>query len=178
MSHCLTKSERNYPTQKLEFLALRWAVVEKFHDYLFGNRFWAYTDNNPLTCVFRSAKLDATEHQWVTQFANYEFDIQYRSGKVNVDADTPSQLSDMSQKHQTVLSRVVEAALKAPGYAVPWISVMGCTPVDIDNGDVSPLSVVSTQDMRQAQHDETGIREALQVLEGILPEDHVSYYSC
>ena len=33
-SRGLSKSERNYPIHKLEFLALKWAVTEKFHDYL------------------------------------------------------------------------------------------------------------------------------------------------
>ena len=45
---------------KLEFLALKWAICEKFHEYLYGNApFEVYTDNNPLTCVLTTAKLDA-----------------------------------------------------------------------------------------------------------------------
>lgn len=31
-SRGLSKSEKNYPAHKLEFLALKWAVVDKFHD--------------------------------------------------------------------------------------------------------------------------------------------------
>ena len=30
----LRASERNYPARKLEFLALKWAVCDKFIDYL------------------------------------------------------------------------------------------------------------------------------------------------
>ena len=48
-SRGLSKSERNYPAHKLEFLALKWAVTEKFKDYLYGHSFTVYTDNNPLT---------------------------------------------------------------------------------------------------------------------------------
>lgn len=48
-SRGLSKSEKNYPTHKLEFLALKWAVCEKFHDYLYGSNFTVLTDNNPLT---------------------------------------------------------------------------------------------------------------------------------
>jgi hypothetical protein len=33
-----TKAERNCPAHKLEFLALKWAVCEKFKDYLTGAR--------------------------------------------------------------------------------------------------------------------------------------------
>ena len=51
-SWTLTPSEKNYHMDpgKLEFLALKWAVTEKFHDYLFyATSFTVYTDNNPLT---------------------------------------------------------------------------------------------------------------------------------
>ena len=50
-SRSLKQSERNYPTHKLEFLALKWSVTEKFHDFLYGNKFTVRTDNNPLTYV-------------------------------------------------------------------------------------------------------------------------------
>lgn len=54
-SRGLSKSERNYPTHKLEFLALKWAVCEKFNDYLYGSSFTVLTDNNPLTYILTSA---------------------------------------------------------------------------------------------------------------------------
>ncbi|XP_053380214.1 uncharacterized protein LOC128548783 [Mercenaria mercenaria] len=48
-SRSLKPSERNYHASKLEFLALKWAITEKFHDYLYGAKFEVLTDNNPLT---------------------------------------------------------------------------------------------------------------------------------
>ena len=47
---------------KLEFLALKWVIMEQFHGYLYGNHFLMYTDNNPLTYVLTSAKLAVTDH--------------------------------------------------------------------------------------------------------------------
>lgn len=38
-SRGLSHSESRYPVHKLEFLALKWSVVEKFHDYLYGANF-------------------------------------------------------------------------------------------------------------------------------------------
>ena len=35
-SWALSKSERNYPTHKLELLALKWIVTDQFHEYLCG----------------------------------------------------------------------------------------------------------------------------------------------
>lgn len=59
----MSKSERNYPAHKLEFLALKWALCEKFHDYLYGQNFTVMTDNNPLTYILTTTKLDATGHR-------------------------------------------------------------------------------------------------------------------
>jgi hypothetical protein len=69
-SRGLSNSEKNYPVHKLEFLALKWAVTEKYHDYLYGNTLTVLTDNNPLTYVLISAKLDATGHRWIAALAS------------------------------------------------------------------------------------------------------------
>ena len=69
----LSNTERNYSVHKLEFLALKWAVTDRFHKYLYGGQFDVYTDNNPLTYILTSAKLDATGQHWVTSLANYDF---------------------------------------------------------------------------------------------------------
>ena len=66
-------------------------MTDKFHDYLYGgNTFEVYTDNNPLTYVLSTAKLDACSHRWVARLANYNFNIHYRSCITNVDADALS----------------------------------------------------------------------------------------
>ena len=56
-SRSLSKSERNYPVHKLEFLALKWAITNRFHEYLYGSQFQVYTDNNPLTYVLKYSKV-------------------------------------------------------------------------------------------------------------------------
>ena len=79
----LSKLEKNYPFHELEFLALKWAIIEKFHDYLYGNEFTGFTDNNPLTYVLTTAELDVTGQQWVAKLANYPFAIKYCAGTLN-----------------------------------------------------------------------------------------------
>ena len=96
-SRSLRLSEKNYPAHKLKFLALKWSVTDKFHDYLYGTNFEVLTDNNPLTYVFTTAKLDATGHRWLAELSNYNFTIKYRSGKKNADADGLSRLHDSNQ---------------------------------------------------------------------------------
>uniref|UniRef100_A0A8C4TAC5 Gypsy retrotransposon integrase-like protein 1 n=1 Tax=Erpetoichthys calabaricus TaxID=27687 RepID=A0A8C4TAC5_ERPCA len=86
-SRKLSNSERRCPVHQLEFLALKWAVVDKFHDYLYGVKFTVRTDNNPLTYVLTTAKLNATGHRWLAALSTYDFNLQYRPGKHNIDAD-------------------------------------------------------------------------------------------
>ncbi len=88
-SRGLSKSEKNYPVHKLEYLALKWAVCEKFHDFLYGTKFTVLTDNNPLVYVLTTARLDAAGHRWLAALSMYDFDIKYRVGKTNVDAVSP-----------------------------------------------------------------------------------------
>ena len=47
-------------------------------------------DNNAITYIITSAKLDATGHYWVASLENYNFALSYQSGKMNVDADAPT----------------------------------------------------------------------------------------
>ena len=89
-SRTLTPAEKRYHLHsgKLEFLALKWAVCDEFRDLLYyAPSFCVYTDNNPLTYVMKSAKLNATGHRWVAELSNFNFTIKYRPGKQNVDAD-------------------------------------------------------------------------------------------
>ena len=83
----MTHTEQNYPAHKLEFLALKWAITDRFHEYLYGGQFDVYTDNNPLTYILTSAKLDTMRQRWVASLANYNFRIFYKTGKTNVEAD-------------------------------------------------------------------------------------------
>ena len=76
-SHSLSNSEQRYHSSKLEFLALKWAIHERFHEYLYGSNFEVYTDNNPLTYIMSLAKLDATAQWWVASLEMYNFKIFY-----------------------------------------------------------------------------------------------------
>ena len=62
-------------------------------------------DNNPLTYVLTTAKLDATGQRWVASLANYDFKIFYQSGKQNVEADA---LSRIQWKDPLVVKAVLQ----------------------------------------------------------------------
>ena len=46
-SRGLSKSEKRYHSSKLEFLALKWGICERFHEYFYGGEFEVHTNNNP-----------------------------------------------------------------------------------------------------------------------------------
>ena len=89
-SRILSQTERNYQAHKLEFLALKWAVTDCFHEY--GGRFDVYTDNNPLTYILSSAKLDACGQRWAASLADYNFRLFYKTGRTSIETDALSRI--------------------------------------------------------------------------------------
>ena len=61
-SQALTAHEKNYHSTKLEFLVLKWAIMEHFKEYSLYQPLLVRTDNNPLTYIMTTPNLDATGH--------------------------------------------------------------------------------------------------------------------
>ena len=83
------RSMHKYISAKLELLALKWAICDKFRDYLIGSRFTMLTDNNPLTYV-RTSRLGTAQIRWLSDLMLFDFEIKYRAGKTNQAADALS----------------------------------------------------------------------------------------
>lgn len=176
-SRGLRNSEKLYPAHKLEFLCLKWAVTEKFHDYLYGNQFTVHTDNNPLTYVLSTAKLDATGHRWLASLSNFNFKLIYRSGKSNGDADGLSRRpQDTVQMFPDVVSAICQAStvkrencpLAETLVITNANSVVEC--VESQQETFIDCTDLSTVDWAQEQSaDETIDRVRKLVIDGILP---------
>ena len=116
----MNETEQRYHSNKQEFLALKWAVTEQFHEYLspYGknrNEFVVWTDNNPLTYIFFSANLDAAGQRWVAQLVSYNFTLEYQKGKDNTVADFLSHLDDrlLAGEIQDYLNKIPYPGVKA-----------------------------------------------------------------
>ena len=116
----MNETEQRYHSSKQEFLALKWAVTEQFHEYLspYGknrNEFVVWTDNNLLTYIFSSANLDAASQRWVAQLASYNFALEYQKGKDNTVADFLSHLDDHlpAGEVQDYLNKIPYSGVKA-----------------------------------------------------------------
>ena len=94
----LNDAERKYSAYRRKFLALKWAVTEKFRTYLYmyGRKFHVLTDSNPLTYLVTSAKLSATDYRWLSSLASFDFSISHQAGKVHSDADGLSRMPHSS----------------------------------------------------------------------------------
>ena len=84
---------RVYSSAKIELMALKWSVCEKFKDYLLGSKFTVFIDNNPLVYV-KTSKLGTTQICWLSELALYDFDIVYQTGHRNLIADALSRRSE------------------------------------------------------------------------------------
>ena len=91
------KSMRDYSPAKIELMALKWSVCDKFKDYLLGSKFTVFTDNNPL-CYIKSSKLGTAQIRWLSELALYDFDIVYHSGKSNLVADALSRCPEVEEE--------------------------------------------------------------------------------
>ena len=58
-------------------------MTEKFHDYLYGRSCEVIIDNNSLTHILTTAKLDVTGQRCVASHSDYNLTIKYRSAKEN-----------------------------------------------------------------------------------------------
>ena len=96
------ESERNYSTHKLEFLSLRWAITEKFSDYLCAHHSFVYSDNNHLTYILTNNKLDATAQRWISSLEPYSFTIKYKPGTDNTEADALSRKYEREEDNNIV----------------------------------------------------------------------------
>ena len=119
-SHVMNKTEQRYHSNKQEFLALKWAITEQFHEYLspYGknrNEFVVRTDNNLLTYIFSSANLDAAGQRWVACLASYSFSLEYQKGKDNTVADFLSRMNEClpEQEVQEYLNQIPYPGVKA-----------------------------------------------------------------
>ena len=189
-SRKLGQAERNYPIHQLEFLALKWAVVDKFHDYLYGARFTVRTDNNPLTYVLTTAKLSATGHRWLASLTTYDFDIKYKPGRENVDADW---LSRNAMEEDDGWRHIPQSGVKAlcrpfsvtQSSKLPnrLIDQLGVPPTVIPPAyalsmplGVSPLEQLNNEELSKAQDRDPDIGVAKQAVQsGVWPPTSQSH---
>ena len=181
-SRALNKAEQKYSAYKLEFLPLKWAITEKFGDYLAVNHFTVLTDNNPLTHILSTAKLDATGQRWASALGQYSFDIHYRSGVNNADADGMSRFpyKNITDENNSEIIKIEDNSVKAicnlsiPAYieTLPTGSLNLC---DIIEEPGQPIAQKDLREIRRAQREDKLIdRWRIAVIDKRIPNTTIS----
>lgn len=175
-SRTLTPAERNYQLHsgKLEFLALKWAVCEKFRDYLYyAPHFTIYTDNNPLTYVMSTAKLNAVGLCWVGELSDFRFEVTYRPGKANRDADTLSCIPLDIDKYilectEELSPDIVQTTWNGTKLAlekdVAWTAALTLT-TGANQDPPTTLPTVSREELAKAQREDEAVGELIRLKE-------------
>lgn len=97
ISRTLNKAERNYNTTEKELLAIVWAV-KQFRPYLFQNKFTVITDHKSLIWLFNVKDPGARLIRWRLQLEEYDYDIIYKPGAMNTNADALSRIATIESK--------------------------------------------------------------------------------
>lgn len=158
-SRGLNKAEKNYPPHKREFLALKWAVCDKFKDYLYGREFVVLTDNNPVTYVLTTAKLDATGHRWLAALGAYKFEIRYRPGRNNADADALSRIPENTISSDSV--QAICSSIQPPRY----VENLAVSPDVLAEEDLSATDLQEMVDWTEAQAQDRHIKQCIEYLQ-------------
>ena len=80
---------------------------------MYSGHLEVYTDNNPLTYILTTAMLDTMGQGWVAGLANYNFKIFYRSSKLNVEADSLSQIPCENSQVDHLETLIVKTMLQS-----------------------------------------------------------------
>lgn len=85
-SRTLNEHELNYSTIEKECLAIVWAT-KYFRPYLFGRKFLIETDHQPLQWLFSIKEPNSKLVRWRLKMSEFDFEIKYKRGMNNGNAD-------------------------------------------------------------------------------------------
>ena len=124
-----------------------------------------YTDNNHLSYVLSSAKLDATGQRWIAALQRpYNFKIHYKPGRLNQVADSLSR-KDREDKIETITELEVKAILDSRGAADVSIPFVGISddknPIIMKNLQIPGMVSRPNRDWQQEQMADKGIEPVM-----------------
>jgi hypothetical protein len=121
------------------------------------NHFTVLTDNNPLTYVLTLAKLDATGQMLASALGQYSFDIYYRAGINNADADSLSRYPFVKEKTPDNIGKINNNKVKVicrTTVIPPYIEIIPCENLNILEATedlTQPIAQVELRELRKSQ---------------------------
>ena len=118
-SRTLSDTELRWSTTEKEALAIIWAT-RKFKPYLYGTKFTLITDHMPLTFIKTSTK-NSKILRWRLELEEFDYDIQFRTGKSNVVADGLSRKPENVTLFSTVSDQTNHSADDSDDYFIHFV---------------------------------------------------------
>ncbi|GJU93283.1 reverse transcriptase domain-containing protein [Tanacetum coccineum] len=103
--------EKNYTTHDLELGAVVFALKIWRH-YLYGTKSVIYTDHKSLQHIFSQKELNMRQRRWIELFSDYDCEIRYHSGKVNVAADALSRKESVKPNRVRAMNMTLQSSIK------------------------------------------------------------------
>ena len=91
VSRGLSKTEKNYSTTKRELLAIAFSL-KKFRSLILGYHTTIFTDHKPLVNLIKTSSPEGTMGRWILQAQEYDLDIRYLPGHLNILGDSLSRI--------------------------------------------------------------------------------------
>nr|GFA15508.1 putative reverse transcriptase domain-containing protein [Tanacetum cinerariifolium] len=104
--------KKNYITHDLELGAVVFAL-KMWRHYLYETKSVIYIDHKSLQHIFDQKELNMHQRRWIEIFRDYEYEIRYHPGKVNVVADALSRKERAKPRRVRAMSMTIHSSIKA-----------------------------------------------------------------
>ena len=104
-SRQLKNHERNDPAHDMELAAIVFSL-QIWRNYLYGEQFEVFSDHKSLKYIFTQQDLNMRQRRWIEFLEDYDFTLNYHTGKENVVADA------LSRKSQGELANIASREWK------------------------------------------------------------------
>nr|GEU54918.1 retrovirus-related Pol polyprotein from transposon TNT 1-94 [Tanacetum cinerariifolium] len=135
--------KNNYTTHDLELGVVVFALKTWRH-YLYGTKSVIYTNHKSLQHIFSQKELNMRQRRWIELFSDYDCEIRYHPGKVNVVAFSLSRKERVKPKRVRAMNMIIQSSIKD--------RILAAQKEAVDEGDVRTLIMDEAYKLNYSVH--------------------------